>query len=418
MAAPKTKKSRRVKGTGGVYQRESDGMWCASLELPSEPGKRRRKVIVRAKKADVLAELRAAKQNLEKAGDLTTSAPTVAQWCDLWWSRYGMTRLDVSTRGTYQTKIEQYIKPAIGKVRLDRVTVEHVYRLHDYIIKTKGLSPNNALGTHRVLSSMFSDAEREGRITRNVVKIAQKPRVPKVAKVYLDGAEAAQLLTHLKDDPANAAMWGTSILIGKRLGEVLGITRDAVDLDAGTITISWQIRRLPFEHGCGEQGANKAWPCGRKRGGNCTSRHLSVPDDQEVKQVSGGLYMTRPKARASWSVLPMVGYLRTLMEAHLEHATPGMEGLIFPRPDGRPQDPAAANRAWHDLLKEAGLRDVDVHSLRHTCNTVLTELKVSADVRKAILGQASTAVNEAVYTHTSDTRVAEAMKELGAALRG
>jgi integrase len=37
-------------------------------------------------------------------------------------------------------------------------------------------------------------------------------------------------------------------------------------------------------------------------------------------------------------------------------------------------------------------------------------------VRQAILGHASKAVNEAVYTHTSDVRVADAMRQLSAAL--
>ena len=143
-----------------------------------------------------------------------------------------------------------------------------------------------------------------------------------------------------------------------------------------------------------------------------------MPADQEVVQVEGGLYLTRPKARASHHVLPLVGHLRTLLERHLETAEPGMEGLIFTRPGGRPHDPAQVTKDWHRLLERFGLRDVDVHSLRHTCNTVLTELGYSSDVRKAILGQSSSAVNEQVYTHTSDARVADAMRELGAAISG
>lgn len=419
MAATKT--TRRTKGTGGIYQRKSDGMWCASIELPSEGGKRRRKVIVRAKKGDVITELRAATKQLAAAGDLTTSSPTVAQWADIWWKRYAMTKLDVGTRSTYSSKIEQYIKPALGKVRLDRLNVEHVYRLHDYIQKTKDLSANSALGAHRILSSMITDAEREGRITRNVVKLANKPRIPKAKKVYLDGAEAAQVLTYAARNPeidtATAAQWGVSILIGKRLGEVLAITKGAIDAEARELEVAWQIRRLAFQHGCGDQRADKTWPCDRKRGGNCPRRHLDIPEDQEVEQLSGGLYRTRPKARASHHILPIVGYLWDLLDAHLATRPDlGPDDLIFARPDGRPQDPAQANRDWHQLLVDAKVRDVDVHSLRHTCNTVLAELGIPVDVRKAILGQASSAVNE-VYTHTSDTRVAAALTELGGAIR-
>lgn len=49
-------KRRRPKGEGGVYQR-ADGLWCASVELPSPDGKRRRKVICRKSRKDAVAQL-------------------------------------------------------------------------------------------------------------------------------------------------------------------------------------------------------------------------------------------------------------------------------------------------------------------------------------------------------------------------
>lgn len=412
------RKSRRTKGTGGVYQRASDGMWCVSVELPPGPdGKRRRKVIVRAKRSAALEALRETTKALATAGDLRTSSPTLAQWCDTWWQRYGLTRLKVTTRPSYQSKIEQYIKPAIGRTRIDRLDVDHVHRLHAYVTDTKGLSASSAAGAHRVLSAILADAEKEGRVSRNIAKVASKPRVGKKAKAYLTNAQAGELLTKLaSDDPQAAARWGVALLTGKRQGECLGLTRGAVDLEAGSVAISWQLVRLQRSHGCGAQ-VDGARPCGRKRGGDCPSASIAIPDDQEVRHLSGGLYLQRPKSRASWAVLPMVGYLVDLLRPHVEAASGGPDDLLFTRPDGRPLDPGQDNRAWHALLAKYGLPDVDVHSTRHTCNTVLTELQVPVDVRRAMLGHASAAVNEAVYTHTSDVRVADAMRALGESMR-
>lgn len=411
MAATK----RRAKTTGGLYQRASDGMWCASVELPAPPGERRRKVIVRAKKGDAVAELREARKALEKTGDLRTASTSVAQWCDIWWQRYGMTRLKVSTRATYRSKIENYIKPAIGKVPLDRLSIEHVYRMHSYITQTKGIAPASALAAHRVLSVIISDAEKEDRVGRNVVKLADKPRVGKRTKVYLDNAQARQLLVSCADRPGEAARWATAILTGMRQGERLGITADMVDFENDTITVAWQLRRVPFDHGCGSR-AEDGWPCGRKRGGNCTQRRLVVPPDQEVINVEGGLYLTRPKSATSWRTIPMVGLLRDVLTSYMEDNPPGMHGLIFTRGDGRPIDPADDAGEWDAALRRADLPDVDGHSARHTCNTVLTELGVPVDVRRQILGHASNAINEAVYTHTSDVRVADAMRQLSTAM--
>jgi integrase len=390
-------------------------MWCATLELPSvEPGKRRRKVIVRARKEDALRELRAARQEYEKIGDLPTASPTVAQWCDLWWTRHGMTRLKVSNRSGYRSRIEQYIKPSIGRVRLDKLSPEHVYRLHEYIVQTKGLSPTTAKGAHAVLSSILSDAVIEGRATRNVAQIARKPRDAHHEAAYLDNAQARDLLMSVRDHPDEAARWAVAILTGMRQAERLGLTRDAIDFDAGTITVSWQLRRLTFEHGCGK--ADSAWTCGRKRGGNCPERRLDIPADQEVRHIGGALYLIRPKTRAGWRVVPMVGLLADILQHYLEGRELGEAGLIFTRPDGSPLEQTDDSDAWRAALQRAGLPRVGGHSARHTCNTVLTELGVPVDVRRQILGHASNAINEAIYTHTSDTRVAEAMRALSAAM--
>lgn len=407
---------RRPKRAGGLYQRSTDGMWCASVELPStEPGKRRRKVIVRARKDDALRALREAKAEYEKAGDLPTSSPTVAQWCDLWWNRHGMTRLKVSNRSGYKSRIEQYIKPSIGKVRLDKLTPDHVYRLHEYVIRTKGLSQTTAVGAHAVLSSILSDAAIEGRVTRNVARIARKPNPSHYKAKYLDNSQARDLLISLRDRPTEAALWSVAILTGMRQAERLGLTRDAIDFENDTITVSWQLKRLPFDHGCGAR-ADGEWPCGRKRGGNCPERRLEIPPDQEVQHVKGALYLIRPKTKAGWRVVPMVGLVRDVLWQYLENHPPGTAGLIFTRSNGDPMEHTDESTAWKAALERAGLPAVDGHSTRHTCNTVLTELGVPTDVRRQILGHASNAINEAVYTHTSDTRVAEAMRALSEAM--
>src|SRR5699024_7659072 len=67
----------RSKGDGSIYQRKSDGMWCALIELPrATDGRRRRKTIVRKYKQDLVAEMRKVRAELAERGDLPTSSPT------------------------------------------------------------------------------------------------------------------------------------------------------------------------------------------------------------------------------------------------------------------------------------------------------------------------------------------------------
>ncbi|MCL2611987.1 MAG: tyrosine-type recombinase/integrase [Nocardioidaceae bacterium] len=408
------KKDRRGHNTGGLYRRKSDGMWVAAVTLPpAADGKRRRKVIVRAKYGDAQKALTKLRDDLERNGDLPTATTTLARWCDVWWERYAMHDLKVKTREGYRSKIENYIKPSIGSVRLDKLGPDHVHRVRDYITD-RGLTTTTARGAIAVLSSILAAAEREQKIGRNPCDLVRKPAAAKRERLYLTNAQALQMLTaHDPADgtvPRDLAMWATAFLAGLRAGERLGLTRESVNVETGVLTVMWQLQRITFEHGCGDE------PCGRARGGNCPKRRLSIPGDQEVRHVEGGLYLTRPKTAAGWREFTMPPLLTETLRTYLKNTEPGMCGLIFTRDLGRPIDPKDDAIAWDAALRAAQLPDVDRHSARHTCNTILTELGFPVDVRQKIIGHASKAVNEAVYTHTSDARVTEATAALGTAM--
>lgn len=412
-------KPRREKGTGGLYQRKADGMWCGSVELPSPDGKkRRRKVIARARKDEALAALRQARKDLERTGDLPTASPTLATWLDLWFTRVATPRLKVSTRPTYRGHIDRYIVPAIGKVRLDKLNPAHVQRLHEYITGDLDLSPTTALQSHRILAKALTDAMREGRVNRNVATLVDAPRKARVKKVYLDATEGRTLLRHAATDPTRAdeaARWAVALLTGARPGERLGLTHDEINFDTNTITIAWQLQRLTYIHGCGTTTPDGTWLCGRKRGGNCPQRGIDVPADQEVRHLEGGLYLTRPKSAAGWREVPMAPLLREMLHRYTQARPPGAHGLVFTRDGHRPIDPSDDSAAWDTALRAAGLPDVNRHSARHTCATLLDELGVPENVRVQILGHAS-GTTTAIYTHVADSRTVEAMDRLGGLL--
>lgn len=426
-------KKRRPRGSGGLYQRESDGMWVAVVELPSIGGKRRRKPIVRAKKEDAVRELRKLNADLAKFGDFGAPSPTFADWCTDWMKRYGKKRKPTNWARD-QSTMDRYLIPPLGKIKLDKISIAHVHRMQSYITDPKpdglGLSPTTSNHAHRLLSTILEAAFAEEKVTRNVAKVAGAPAVAKVKKTHLSSGQARHLLESLdpRDGtvPMDLAMMTLSYFAGPRPAERLGLTSDMINLDAGEITIAWQLQRIEFDHGCGDQREDGAWPCGRKKGGYCPHRQEIVPDTVEAIRVEGGLWLTRPKTEASWRTFPMVGILHETMAVYLDQHEPGMNDLVFTRPrggngkgafDGRPIDPTDYTDHWHRNIAYAGLPRVNPHSARHSCNTILTELGVPVDVRIQILGQAGAQVNERVYTHTSDTRVREAMLALDQAIR-
>lgn len=416
--------ARRLRKSGSLYQRQADGMWVASVDLPAIGGKRRRKVIVRAKKADAQRELQKLRIDLDKHGDLAGTSPTFEAWCDDWQKRYLPKRKPTGwprDRGM----IEHYLKPTLGKKRLDRISVADVHRLHAYITDDKpaglGLMPSTANGAHRLLSTILEAAFTEEKVPRNVAKVAGAPKTGVIVHEQLTAAQAAMLLAALEDPgtppSTDLALMALSFFTGMRPAERIGLTRDMIDLERGTITVAWQLQRIAFEHGCRNKDGEVT--CGRRKGGYCPKRKAVVPPTMEARQVEGGLWLTRPKTKAGWRTIPMVGILRETLAAYLDAHDVGMEGLVFTRSRGgrgkgaaigRPIDPAAYTDRWRELLASEDLPAVTPHSARRTCNSFLAELGEPVDVRTQILGQAGARVNEVTYTKIGDPRVVAAME--------
>jgi len=284
--------------------------------------------------------------------------------------------------------------------------------MHDYIAG-KGLSSTTALQAHRILAKALTDAMREGRISRNPATLIDAPQKAVTKRLALGADDARTLLLSVAGNDAEAAAWSVALLAGLRQGERLGLTVGALDLEADVITVSWQLQRLTWRHGCGVKA--EAWPCGKVRGGSCPARFLDIPPSQEATQVRGGLWLTRPKSRAGWRQVPIAPLLHDVLDRYVKAHPAGNHGLIFTRPDGHPVDPAEDTRAWDAALRLAGLPDVVLHSARHTTATLLYELGVPEGTREAILGHSS-ATTTAGYTTISDPLTRDAMGRLGALL--
>lgn len=398
--------ARRGAGEGAVYQREQDGMWVASIELPRGPGgKRRRKVIVRADKGALLTAMRKAVADKERTGDLPTSSPTVEQWFAYWLPQVSAKRVRPKTQYEREGDVRRYILPAIGKKYLDKLTAEHVTAMHAYITDGLGRSSTTALRCHRLLSVALRDAKRANRVSRNVAtrEFVDAPPTAAPTSRALDQAEALRLLAAAVED-THRARWIIGLLTGARTGEVLGLEWDRVDWASETFTLSWQLQRLPWQHGCDGK-------CRYKRAGNCPQRKIVTPANFEMRDVVGGLRLVRPKTKAGWRVIPIVEPLRAVLLDAYEKAGRPTAGLVFTDATGGPLTPEDDFQAWKALRGRAGLA-ARRHDARHAAATLLLALGVDPKVIQQILGHSS-AVTTQLYQHVDLTMAREALTRLG-----
>jgi integrase len=89
-------------------------------------------------------------------------------------------------------------------------------------------------------------------------------------------------------------------------------------------------------------------------------------------------------------------------------------GYVFTRPDGAPIEGSTLTRHFNTLLRQAGLRRIRFHDLRHSTATLLLEQGVDLVVIKELLGHA----HIGVYAHVRLRLQRQAIDTLSGALGG
>lgn len=387
----------RGKGEGAVYRVPADKTkplkyWAAAVELPPGPnGERRRKVIRRKVKTELLRELATVRRDLEKRGDLPTKNQTVEQWFTYWLREIAAKRVRPNTLDGYRRTVENHIIPAIGKIKLDKVTAATIRRVHDAVL-AKGLNSTTALLAHRTMSVSFKAAVREGRIGRNPATLVDPPRKAATTLDALTLDESVQVLRHLANQP-DGALWATVLLTGARRGEIIGLERSRI---TDVLDLSWQLIRIQKTDVDGV---------------------INAPSDYEYRHITGGLYWTRPKSSKGWRVIPLVEPLRSILRNHLDSTPENPWGLVFTR-NGRPYGPDLAGKDWRKMLTAAGIdKNVRLHDGRHTTVDLLYAAGIPEDVIMQVVGHSTRATTRG-YQSRDLERLTAAMGQLSAFITG
>lgn len=131
----------RASGESSII-RTDDGRWHGFVSMgKKENGRRDRRHVSGAKRADVVAKVRTieAKRDaglVEAAG----RAPTVGEWLDHWLDNIAVRRVRPRTLESYRSTVRLHLRPGIGHHRLDRLQPEHLERLYA-ALADKDLSP-------------------------------------------------------------------------------------------------------------------------------------------------------------------------------------------------------------------------------------------------------------------------------------
>ncbi len=374
-------KGRRAGNTeGSLYKRESDGKWCAALKLPDGT----RRVFYGRTRHDAAERLHEAKENVKKALPVAASRETLARFLERWLRDVVTPKARASTLVHYRGDVERHIVPALGNLKLSELTVA---RLQAWIteLSAGGIGARTVGHCRAVLRVALRQAWREGLIGQNPAALVTVPRHTPPAVAPLSPAAARAIIAAFAGHEYEALVI-VALATGLRAGELLGLSWDATDPDAGTLRVERQLQRVAGAYELVEPKTERS------------RRTLVLPPvavealrRQRVRQAEARLY-----AGAGWQDW----------------------GLVFTTAAGAPIHGSTLTHRFQARLAAAGLDRIRWHDLRHGCAALLLADGTSLRVVMEQLGHSQIAVTANIYAHVVPALLADAANTLDRALGG
>ncbi len=371
---------RRARGEGSILQR-GDGRWVARVTLPD--GKRRE--FYGKTQAEVRAKLIAARADVQAGLPLPSARLTVGAWLSEWLATVAHGSVRASTFRTYEGYVKNRVQghPA-ARLPLARVSPSDLDRLFADL-RAAGLSPRTIEQIRAIIRCAFNVALKRGLVGRNVATLTAPPRVERKEAPALSPEGARRLLDGLAS-AARYPLYAVALATGLRLGEVLGLRWQDVDLDGGVLHVRQAVQRL------GQQTAFVPPKTHRSR------RQISLPG----------------------STIALLKEHRTRQIEQRLAAGPAWEEyrLVFTNGLGGPLVPATITKGFQADLRRAGLPAMRFHDLRHGTASLLLAQGVSPRVVMERLGHSTITLTLGTYSHVIPALDREAADQLDRALGG
>jgi len=231
---------RRGNSEGSIYFDASVGLYRAAVTLGS--GKRKR-VSARTRRA-VASKLQSLQAQLAAGlplGDTSRVGPYLEWWLDTLEAKASSGTKSVNTVDNASGLMRKWVVPALGTRRLVDLTPEDVETVLAHMV-AEGKARRTVARVRSYLGQALAVAERRGKVSRNVARLAEMPATPApIGKRSLTADQAHRLLDAIEGDRFEA-LWLTGLLLGLRPGELTGLTWGDVDLNAGTLMVSGSMK--------------------------------------------------------------------------------------------------------------------------------------------------------------------------------
>lgn len=313
-------------------------------------------------------------------------------FAEQWFEEYAKLNL----RNTSYERMKQLtvrVYPAIGHLRLDKITSRHIQQfINDLALNGKSLkngrplSRKTAIHHLSFISDVFTYAVKMEMLTDNPCKRVTVPKGEKKEKDIYTLEEVAQLFQLLETAPLKYRVFFTlAIYSGFRRGEMLGLEWKDIDWDNCVISV--------------------------RRTSNYTA--------------SKGIYTDTTKTKKSQRSLKFPQCVMDLLREYKEEQDAERDRLgtkwvdhdrLFVKWNGEPMNNNTPYFWLKEFCEANNFRFCDIHSLRHFYASALINEGVDAATVSGALGHSTITTTTSIYCHVFGQAQARASEAIASVL--
>lgn len=358
-----------------------NGKWSCTIDATPDPltGKRRQVTRRGDTKKEAVRRAQLAANELSK--ERQTTKRFVQDVYDEWLNVYRETVKASSVKARMVAArpfLDKHGNHLIGKLQINDIQKFLVER------RDTDISKHHIASTRTVLNLLFEYALKNGYVEKNIVKDTVIPKANKKSqqmrnskKKYLEKDEIRNFLAGVKSSGRRNAysLALTMLSTGLRVGEVLALTWNDIDLDKHVLVVNKTL----FEKSADEGGFEFVPP--------------KTEDSNRTVSFNKDLAEELKKMKVQYNKEKLIG----LRDPKSEWCD-----LVF---TGRSEQPVRAvtiGAVFNKIYKAYGIKDVSgTHILRHTHITMLVEAGVDLPVIMERVGHSNINITLDIYTHVT-----------------
>ena len=297
----------------------------------------------------------------------SNSYTTVNEWYEYWMENIKEKTVRPNTYKNYRDRYLINIKPHIGNMFLRDVKPMHCQKILNSM--AAGYAGSTIYHSYICLNNMFNAALDNDLITKNPVSRSVKLPKPIVKNNKVLTLDEQEKFLNVAKNNSNYRQFFFILNTGVRTGEMVGLKWEDLDFEKNTIKIR---RTMEFNY------KSHDWVVGP------------------------------PKTKTSNREIPMTKANREMLLKMKEEVDKGkyvaerFKEFVFINRNGTPTKNSTYDNQLIRITEKAGIKNISMHTLRHTFATRCAEAGMKPKALQNILGHANINITMNIYVHLTD----------------